>query len=228
MTEQGNGIWRELETVMSSGKSNIFNDWLDLAVLDFLSVTKMLVDGNLNKKNYSDKYLIKFNEIAEQYDKKELKTLINAYLLLFRRTEATQTDIIGEIYQEKITMGEHGQFFTPNPIIDFMVKMVNPVENKNVCDPACGSGRFLVKSGLNNPDVFLTGCDIDQRCAKMATLNMFMLDFNADIYWGCALGGGIHRKYMTRKGGWLFETEKNMPKLMADLKIEDDEQGKLF
>lgn len=42
--------------------------------------------------------------------------------------------------------GELGQFFTPRPIVDFMVDMLAPVEGDLICDPACGTGGFLIKA----------------------------------------------------------------------------------
>lgn len=42
--------------------------------------------------------------------------------------------------------GELGQFFTPRPVVDFMVELLNPVEGELVCDPAAGSGGFLIKA----------------------------------------------------------------------------------
>lgn len=41
--------------------------------------------------------------------------------------------------------GELGQFFTPRPLVDFMVDMLDPQENQLVCDPASGTGGFLIK-----------------------------------------------------------------------------------
>lgn len=38
-----------------------------------------------------------------------------------------------------------GQFFTPRPIVDFMIDMLDPQENQIACDPACGSGGFLIR-----------------------------------------------------------------------------------
>lgn len=42
--------------------------------------------------------------------------------------------------------GELGQFFTPRPVVDFMVELLNPVEGELICDPAAGSGGFLIKA----------------------------------------------------------------------------------
>lgn len=41
--------------------------------------------------------------------------------------------------------GEIGQFFTPRTIVEFMVHMVDPQEEEIVCDPASGSGGFLIR-----------------------------------------------------------------------------------
>ena len=42
--------------------------------------------------------------------------------------------------------GELGQFFTPRPIVDFMVNLLDPQEGELICDPAAGSGGFLIRA----------------------------------------------------------------------------------
>jgi type I restriction enzyme M protein len=42
--------------------------------------------------------------------------------------------------------GELGQFFTPRPIVDFMVSLLDPQEGELICDPAAGSGGFLIRA----------------------------------------------------------------------------------
>ena len=59
----------------------------------------------------------------------------------------TPTDVVGdafEVFAESKFVGEKGQFFTPRGVIDLAVKLVNPQPNDTVCDPACGSGGFLI------------------------------------------------------------------------------------
>lgn len=41
--------------------------------------------------------------------------------------------------------GEIGQFFTPRPIVEFMIRMMDPKEGDTICDPASGSGGFLIR-----------------------------------------------------------------------------------
>lgn len=61
---------------------------------------------------------------------------------------ATSTDIKGIAFERflgKTFRGEIGQFFTPRPIVEFMMHMVNPKEGDVICDPASGSGGFLIR-----------------------------------------------------------------------------------
>lgn len=60
---------------------------------------------------------------------------------------ATGEDIKGLAFERflgKTYRGELGQYFTPRPIVDFMVKVVDPEEGELICDPAAGSGGFLI------------------------------------------------------------------------------------
>ncbi len=42
--------------------------------------------------------------------------------------------------------GDSGEFYTPRPVIKFMVKVVNPQLGETILDPAAGTGGFLVES----------------------------------------------------------------------------------
>ena len=60
----------------------------------------------------------------------------------------TSEDIKGIAFERflgKTFRGEIGQFFTPRPIVEFMVRMVDPKEGEIICDPASGSGGFLIR-----------------------------------------------------------------------------------
>ena len=60
-------------------------------------------------------------------------------------------DVRGDIYEyllSKIaTAGVNGQFRTPRHIIRMMVDMMAPRADDVICDPACGTGGFLVSAG---------------------------------------------------------------------------------
>lgn len=42
--------------------------------------------------------------------------------------------------------GDAGEFYTPRPVIQFMVTVTNPQLGETVLDPACGTGGFLVEA----------------------------------------------------------------------------------
>lgn len=59
-------------------------------------------------------------------------------------------DVKGEIYEgllernaAEVKSGA-GQYFTPRPVIEAIVKCVDPKIGETVCDPACGTGGFLL------------------------------------------------------------------------------------
>jgi len=61
---------------------------------------------------------------------------------------ATHDDIKGLAFERFLGQtfrGELGQFFTPRPIVDFMVSMIAPQEDELVADPASGTGGFLIR-----------------------------------------------------------------------------------
>lgn len=69
----------------------------------------------------------------------------------FHRTEDVHT--ISLVYESLLAKmgseaGLSGEFYTPRPIIRFMVQVVDPRIGESVYDPACGSAGFLVETYL--------------------------------------------------------------------------------
>ena len=85
-------------------------------------------------------------------------------------------DIKGLAYEEtlKDTFDKNAnqQFFTPYQIVDFMVRAMKPFMKGTVCDPACGTGGFLIKVANSIADIRLIGMEIDERLAWISTLNL--------------------------------------------------------
>ncbi len=103
-----------------------------------------------------------------------------------------------EIYLGKTLQGrELGQYFTPRPIVDFMVNTINPSYRDLVIDPACGTGGFLKqayvkirndlerdkiilgdedyaekKKYLHNQQIY--GVEKDALAVRLCMINMFM------------------------------------------------------
>ena len=60
----------------------------------------------------------------------------------------TSEDIKGIAFERflgRTFRGEIGQFFTPRTIVEFMIRMIEPKEGDVLCDPASGSGGFLIR-----------------------------------------------------------------------------------
>jgi len=61
------------------------------------------------------------------------------------------THIMSKLYEETLMLmgregGAAGEYYTPRPIVKFMVKVVDPNIGERVFDPFCGSGGFLVEA----------------------------------------------------------------------------------
>lgn len=62
------------------------------------------------------------------------------------RNQDTQGDIYEFLLSELQISGKNGQFRTPRHIIRMMIELVNPQLGETVCDPACGTGGFLINA----------------------------------------------------------------------------------
>ncbi|NUQ25370.1 MAG: N-6 DNA methylase [Saprospiraceae bacterium] len=85
--------------------------------------------------------------------------MINGYLLRdvvdkidgihFNSTEEIYT--LSHLYESILkemrdASGDAGEFYTPRPVVKFMVQMLNPQLGESVLDPAAGTGGFLVET----------------------------------------------------------------------------------
>jgi len=74
----------------------------------------------------------------------------NIYLEIEKDTAKGQTfqDTQGDMYEhllgEIATSGKNGQFRTPRHIIQMMAELTGPKLGERICDPACGTGGFLL------------------------------------------------------------------------------------
>ena len=69
---------------------------------------------------------------------------------LIEKLPLTEGDTKGDLYEYLLkkltTAGINGQFRTPRHIISHMVAMMEPKPTDVICDPACGTGGFLVET----------------------------------------------------------------------------------
>ena len=84
--------------------------------------------------------------------------MINGYLLRdiinkvhgIHFTSSEEIHTLGHLYESMLkemrdTAGDSGEFYTPRPVIRFMVAVTDPRLGETMLDPACGTGGFLVE-----------------------------------------------------------------------------------
>lgn len=86
----------------------------------------------------------------------ELNELLNRVLWILNQFDFTHVDrdILGNLYEKYLPSGERkrlGEFYTPTEVIDYILTSVGytysyDIEIKDLLDPACGSGGFLVRA----------------------------------------------------------------------------------
>jgi type I restriction-modification system DNA methylase subunit len=154
---------------------------------DFLTMSIAACTQNLHTKKswYEDEYLetigkYKGSEVRHEFPK------AFAYLVTEmeeRVGSSLGNDVLGDFFEQNISNGRNGQFFTPYPICQFMASIAHTdqvcdsetIESIRILDPACGSGRMLLASHrINGPGNEYYGIDIDRTCVKMTALNLFL------------------------------------------------------
>lgn len=103
----------------------------------------------------------------------------------------TRGDVYEYLLAKMSTSGTNGQFRTPRHIIKMMVELLQPTPADTICDPACGTGGFLVATSeyleekhkdLFNDDSLrhhymndmFYGFDTDQTMLRISAMNMIM------------------------------------------------------
>lgn len=109
-------------------------------------------------------------------------------------------DIKGEIYEGLLeknaqdTKSGAGQYFTPRPLIKAIVDVMRPEPGKSICDPACGTGGFLLGAhdfiARNYPldrDQWqhlnhdaLHGWEIVDNTARLCVMNLYLRGIGAN------------------------------------------------
>lgn len=177
------GITTDEEKEIEEGRSSAFTE----------RITKLFEEV---KSSYSD--------VFEQNEKIALKPITLAFVVSQLQDYSlieTKADVKGIAFQTFVyahQRGERGEFFTPHPIVELAVEMLDPKDKEKFIDPACGSAGFLVQ-GMNfikekfikeRPDkkskaneflkeyahAHISGLDINPDLAKVAKMHMILYD----------------------------------------------------
>ncbi len=123
----------------------------NLFTADFLDEQGQIHDDPIDVLFEQTKKEYKADKIFEPDESVNLKSATAREIVrLLERYNLSDTseDIKGIAFERflgRTFRGEIGQFFTPRSIVEFMVQMVEPKEGDVICDPASGSGGFLIR-----------------------------------------------------------------------------------
>ena len=91
-----------------------------------------------------------------------INRMVNGYLLRdvinkvhdIHFTSSDEIHTLGHFYESMLkemrdAAGDSGEFYTPRPVVRFMVEVSNPRLGETVLDPACGTGGFLVEAYMH-------------------------------------------------------------------------------
>ena len=121
-----------------------------------------------------------------------------------------QADVKGDIYEGLLARSAAespkgaGQYFTPRELIKAVVDVMQPTPDDAVCDPACGTGGFLVASheyvlthfgrDLDKDQkkhlrrTFVHGADIVPNTARLCIMNLYLHGIDGDP---CPITSGL-------------------------------------
>jgi type I restriction enzyme M protein len=152
-----------------------------------------------------DRVKNEYSDVFEPNEKLNLKPLTIAFVVSqlqkysLMNTSADVKGIAFQTYVHAHQRGDRGQFFTPHPIVELCVNMLDPKDNERLIDPACGSGGFLV-AGMNyikekfikerpelkdnvayfikyyDASAHISGIDVNPDLAKVAKMHMVLYD----------------------------------------------------
>jgi len=87
------------------------------------------------------------NRMESGYLLREMLNKINA----IHFTSSDEIHTLSHLYESLLremrdSAGDSGEFYTPRPVVKFMVAVTDPRLGETILDPACGTGGFLVET----------------------------------------------------------------------------------
>ena len=172
--------------------------WKDLTEKDGLELIKQYEETLKLLSNQDNLIGTIYTKAQNKIDKpvylKKIITMIDKEQWL-----SMETDVKGAIYESILEKNGQdkksgaGQYFTPRPLIQAMVDCVRPQIGETVCDPACGTGGFLLaaydymksqsqdktkRDFLRNSA--LHGNDITPLVVTLASMNLYLHGVGTD------------------------------------------------
>ena len=136
-----------------------------------------------------------FNKATNRVSQPAVLRKLISDLIDSENWSALDADVKGDLYEGLLAKGitdggsKAGQYFTPRPLIRAIVDVMDPHVEDTICDPACGTGGFLLAAHdhivRNNPvldpdqrqhlrDDAIRGTDIGDLVYRLCVMNMLL------------------------------------------------------
>ncbi|MGE0635809.1 MAG: N-6 DNA methylase [Bacteroidia bacterium] len=164
----------------------VFDDFLNICIA---TLTRNPATG---LSYYEDEYMSVIEPYKANGTLKYFPQLF-AELILFmeeNKDNSQGNDLLGTFFEQELSRGANGQFFTPFHVCLMMAQITKDREVKpvNVLDSCCGSGRMLLALAKDSKFTHgYFGMDIDARCVKITALNLFLNGLRGEVMCGDAL-----------------------------------------
>lgn len=156
-----------------------FHNFLDLALSYFCN--------NMNERQMALRKRVEENE--------DFRKAYQEALEAYGDCAEDYKDPMGDMFMDKISHGQHGQFFTPEDICTLSAEIVlgnDFHDGMTINDPTSGSGRMLLKAlqiarEVHGKEPLLYANDLSMTCAKMCLLNFLVNRVDGEVTCGDAL-----------------------------------------
>lgn len=155
-----------------------FHNFLDLALSYFCN--------NMNERQMELRKRVEENE--------DFRKAYQEALEAYGDCAEDYKDPMGDMFMDKISHGQHGQFFTPEDLCALSAELIgvgNVEDGQTINDPTSGSGRMLLKAlqiaRSKGREPILYANDLSMTCAKMCLLNFLVNSVDGEVTCGDAL-----------------------------------------
>lgn len=167
----------------------------------------------------------------KQFDKNfEILLPVVQSLQNIRFTDTKDSNILGDYFETYIhdMPQQEGQYFTPVPLVNFIINSLPIFKQTQVLDFACGAGHFLTQYAEFHKGKVISflGIDKDSRLAKIAKIASFMHGIDSHIKADDSLKFGVIEKQSCNV--LISNPPYSVDEFLANLTQSDREQYKLF
>lgn len=136
---------------------------------------KVLLEEFIKGAICIDKYDSLFKDLLENKQNALQFCQVHSQLFSYNYIYEPNEDILGLLYISCKNIGNRkatGAYYTPTSVVKKLISQTNIQESKNILDPCCGTGNFLLQlpDKLKFENVY--GNDIDKISVKITRLNM--------------------------------------------------------